>query len=295
MRGWPPIEDPRVLRWLALTDEEWREVIQQRWREVSTGAVFDEAALERALGYPWTRPAGSYVLRDGGLGVRAEMEPAQRRALVEEFSADRHPLVAFGANGAPSRLETRFAGFEDPADRSALVLTGWLHEVDVGAQASPTFYGSMPGALVASPGTAVRAAVLWLTTRQLAEITLAELGYRLGRLDRAHFTMDEADVDVEDLFAYVSRIGGRRVDGEPVVLAAIPARERRLRAMTQAELLEVIGAIATGGPIAAADVVRLCHEDIVGLAEKVVPVTWPEAVRLPDDHWTPYPVAARGG
>ena len=290
MRGWPPIEDTRVLRWLALSDAEWREIVQQRWREVSAGAVFDDAALERALGYPWARPASSYVLRDGAVEVLEELEPARRRALVGEFSAERHPLVAFGANGAPSRLEARFAGFEHPADRSALVLTGWLHEVDVGAQASPTFYGSMPGALVASPGTAVRAAVLWLTTRQLAEITLAELGYRLGRLDRAHFTMDEADVEVEDLFAYVSRIGGLRVEGEPVALAAIPARDRRLREMTQAQLLEVIGEIATGARMPAAEVVRMCHEDIVGLADRVIGTTWPEAVRLPDDHWTPYPV-----
>jgi len=57
---------------------------------------------------------------------------------VAAFARDRHPLVAFGANGAPSRLKERFAAFADLVDREVLVLTGELHGVDVGAQASPT-------------------------------------------------------------------------------------------------------------------------------------------------------------
>jgi len=289
MRDWPPIHDPQVLEWLALDDEAWRAVLEQRVRRLGR-RPYDAAALEHALGYPWERPAGSYVLRQGEVERVEDTEPGERRTLVSEFARDRHPLVAFGANGAPSRLQARFAAFDDPADRVVLVLTGELQGVDVGAQASPTAFGTMPGVLFASPGTAVRASVLWLTPVQLAELTKAELGYRLGRLDRARFVMNDAGVAIGDLFAYVSRIGALRVDGQPVALAAIPARGRSAHAMTQEELLDAVATLALGPSARAADVVRMCFEDMPALARKVAPLTWPTAVRLPDDHWTPYPV-----
>ena len=289
MRDWPPIHDPHVLEWLSLDDEAWHAVLKQRQRAFGP-RPYDAAALQHALGYPWDRPAGSYILRDGEVHQLETMRPSDRRGVVSAFASDRHPLVAFGANGAPARLLTRFAAFEDPADRAVLVLTGKLHGVDVGAQASPTAYGSMPGSLFASPGTAVCASVLWLTPPQLAELTIAELGYRLGRLDRAHFVMDEAGVTVDDLFAYISRIGALRLDGEPVALEAIPATGRWARAMTQEALLDTVAVLALGPSARAADVVRMCFEDLPALAGQVVPLTWPTAVRLPDDHWTPYPV-----
>jgi len=290
MRDWPPIDDPRVLEWLALDDEAWRAVLEQRIRGFGP-RPFDAAVLEHALGYPWERPAGSYVLREGEVDPIEAMTPADRLGVVAAFARDRHPLVAFGANGAPVRLQDRFAAFDDPADREALVLTGELHDVDVGAQASPTAFGTVPGALFASPGTAVRAAILWLTPLQLAELTIAELGYRLGRLDRAHFVMDEAGVEVDDLYAFVSRVGALRLDGDPVALAAIPARGRTARAMTQEQLLDAMGALAFDPPVRAADVARMCFADMPALAERIFPLTWPTAVRLPDDHWTPYPVS----
>jgi hypothetical protein len=289
MRGWPPIHDPRVLAWLALDHEAWRGVLEQRMRGFGR-RPYDAAALEHALSYPWERPAGSFVLRDGEVEQVEDIAQGDRRALMSAFARERHPLVAFGANGAPSRLEARFAAFDDPTDRTALVLTGELHGVDVGAQASPTAFGSMPGALFASQGTAVRASVLWLTPPQLAELTMAELGYRLGRLDRARFVMDEAGIAVEELFAYVSRIGALRLEGEPVALAAIPARGRSARAMTQEQLLDAVATLALGPSARAGDIVRMCVEDMPALLRRIAPLTWPTAVRLPDDHWTPYPV-----
>jgi hypothetical protein len=288
MRDWPPIHDPRVLEWLALDDDAWRVVLEQRVSAFGK-RHYDADVFAHALLYPWERPSGSYVVRDGEIELLEDVGRDERRALVAAFVGDRHPLVTFGANGAPSRLQTRFAAFEAPDDRAALVLTGALHGVDVGAQATPTAFGYVPGALFASEGTAVRAAVLWLTPLQLAELTMAELGYRLGRLDSAHFVADEADVDVDDLFAYISRVGTMRVDGEPVALAAVPATGRTARAMTQEELLDRVAALALGPSARAADVVRMCFEDTLAIFSRVAPLTWPTAVRLPDDHWTPYP------
>lgn len=286
VRAWPPIEDPDVLAWLALDHEGWQAVLRERIRAFGA-RPFDDAAYRRAIAYPWERPAGSYAIRGGEVELLAGLAPDERRELVSAFASRRSPLVAFGANGAPGRLKERFAGFDDP---DVLVLTGWLHEVDIGPQPTPTAFGHVPGALFASPGTAVRAAVLWVTAPQLAMLTKWELSYRLGRLDRAHFEMDEADVEVEDLFAYVSRVGVLPADGAPLALAAVPARDRRAREVTQEELLELVGEVAIGPGTTAADVVRMCHEDMPALLARAAPVLWPRAVRLPDDHWTPYPV-----
>jgi hypothetical protein len=292
VRDWPPIDDPELLAWLAIDDDAWKRWIREEvWARGPR--PFTAADAKRALGYPWKRPAGSYVVREKQVALLEEMDEGARVALVEEFATDRYPLVAFGANGAPSRLIERFSDFQDPADRGALVLTGDLHEVDVGANATPSIMGTVPGALFASPGTSVRASVLWLTAPQLAKLTKAELGYRLGRLERAHFAMDEALVEVEDLFAYVSRGGALQIEGEPIALAAVPATGRAARAMTQAELLELFAEMAFGRSMPAPEVIRMCHEDMVGLADRVTPITWPTALRLPSDHWTPYPAAGR--
>ena len=288
MRAWPPIHDPELIEWLALDDKAWGAWLQERVLQLGE-RPFDADAFAYALGYPWERPSGSFALRDGQVTVIEDLSPATRKELVTEFARDRHPLVAFGANGAPARLQERFSAFSDPADRDALVLTGWLHEVDVCGQPNPTPFGWVPGVLIASPGTAVRASVLWLTPTQLAELVRAELSYRLGRLDRARFTMDEAGVEVEDLFAFVSRIGALRLDGGPIALAAVPATGRSAPAMTQEELLEAIGRLALGRRVSVEQVGRMIFEDFLGFAGKLIPLAWEQTLRLPDEAWTPYP------
>ena len=289
MRDWPPIHDPRVLEWMSLDHEAWRAALERRVSEFGS-RPFDEAALAHALAYPWERPASSYVMRDGEVELLAGMEPDERRAVVAQFARGRYPLVAFGANGAPSRLEERFGEFAERADRDVLVQTGRLHGVDVAAQATPTAFGTMPGVLYASSGTAVRASVLWVTPVQLATLTMMELGYKLGRLDQARFELDEDERAVDGVFAYVSRIGALRLGGEPVALAAVPADGRSLRAMTQEELLAEVAALAFGPETGAAELVRMCLSDAPTVIREIAPLTWPDAVRLPDDHWTAYPV-----
>ena len=48
------------------------------------------------------------------------------------------------------------------------------------------------------------------------------------------------------VFAFIGRTGALRLDGQPVALAAVPARDRRARAMTQEELLPALGVLAFG-------------------------------------------------
>ena len=288
MDAWPPLDDPDVLHWLALDDDAWRAALEQRVRALGQRR-YDAAAFEHALRYPWERPAGSYLLDDGvvhglsALDGKAEAVAAARR--------DRHPLIAFGANASPSRLDQRFAAFDDPVERRVLVVSGELHGVDVGAQASPTAFGTMPAVLFPSTGTAVDAAVLWVTPRQLAVLTRAELGYRLGRLERAHFVADEGVGVIARPWAYVSRIGALRIDRQPVALSAIRARGRTAQAMTQRELLGYVAALAFGPAARAEDLVRRCFSDMPAVTADLSPRTWPTALRLPDDHWTPFPAS----
>ena len=81
MRDWPPIHDPHVLEWLSLDDEAWHAVLKQRQRAFGP-RPYDAAALQHALGYPWERPAGSYILRDGEVHQLEKMRPSDRRGSV---------------------------------------------------------------------------------------------------------------------------------------------------------------------------------------------------------------------
>jgi hypothetical protein len=268
---------------MALSDDEWLPAVMARAADFDR-PPFTEAAYRFGLAYPWERPAGSYLLRDGEVRPIADVD-------LEAFTADRHPLVTFGANGAPHRLIERFAGFAEPADRDVLVLTGNLHDFDVGANVVPVPYGAVPAILFSSPGTAVRAAVLWLTVPQVETIVFAELGYRLGRLDHARFEIDEVDLTIDVVFAFVGRTGALRLDGRPVALAAVPARDRTARAMTQEELLAALGVLAFGAGTTPRDVARRCFEDHLAVVRALLPQTVPTALQLPADSWTPFPPA----
>ena len=83
------------------------------------------------------------------------------------------------------------------------VASGELHGFDVGPAASVAPYGSMPATLFESRGTAVRAAVLWLTPAQVTQLTWSEVPYRLGRLDTARFTVDEGEAEIDQVLAYI--------------------------------------------------------------------------------------------
>lgn len=292
MRTWPPITEPALLERLALDDEQFFGFIREMARALGR-RVYEPALLERALDYPWARPARSYVLRGEDVELLDDLDPAARRPVVETFAAERHPVVAIGSNAAPSTLAAKFAHFPDEADRTVLVLAGYLHGFDVGAAASPTGYGVMPAALFASPGTAVRAAVLWVTATQFTLLTWSELSYRLGRLEGAHFGVDEADMEIDDLFAYVSRFGAFCVDGAPVALAAIPATGRTAAALTQEQLLDVVARLVIGPDLRAEDLVRAIFENMAEVFIRVPEAVWPRSQPLSAQHWTLFPAARK--
>ena len=174
-----------------------------RWPRPCRPAEYEAEALARALAYPWDRPDGSYRQAGGGVEPLERMAAAERDAAIAEYASDegRLPLLAIGSNGSPGVLERKFAHFPAAADRAVLVLTGRLHDFDVGFAAQPALYGSMPATIFPSPGTEVRAAVLWVTAAQFTQLAWSELSYRLGRL-RTRFAVDEGGAAFDELLVF---------------------------------------------------------------------------------------------
>jgi hypothetical protein len=293
MSRWPPIEEPELLARLAMEDAAFRRMIGE-----IAGAVpareFAAAALEHAAGYPWVRPPGSYELRDGEARLLSSLEEADREQVISRYrdpAAGRAPLLAIGSNAAPEVLERKFAHFEEAEDRAVLALTGWLRDFDVGAAATVALYGAMPATIFPSQGTEAAATVLWVTPTQFTQLTWSEVSYWLGRL-HTRFAVEEAEVVFDDVLVFVSRFGCFCPEGEPVALAAVPARRRTTMALTQEQLLDAAAALALGPGATAEDLVRACCEDMGQLAVRLADTVWRHSCPFESSHWTPYPALA---
>ena len=288
----PPITEPELLRRLALDDPEFQEAIAGMLQAVGAREYKDHF-YERAIGYPWERPGRSFLLTGETVEVLDDMQPKRREELIEGRAVGpdgepRYPLLAFGSNGAPATLIRKLAPLEG-ADREVLVTAGELHDFDVGAVSQPTVYGSMAATLFASPGTAVRAAVLWVSARQFTLLSWTEVTYRLGWLDGARFTPDCSPDDIVGVFAYASRWGTFCPDGEPIALAAIPATGRTAPAMTQEELLGRVAHLVLGPDATPRDLVQLIYEDVHAAGVTHGPKIRAGAQPFSSDMWRPFP------
>lgn len=292
MPSWPAITDPLLAERLAMDDDAFREYMLGL-----TGAVgrrgHTPESYAHALAYPWERPSRSFLLTGGDVMLLEELEPAERDRVLAAFSGDggtRFPLLAFGSNAAPERLRVKLGHF-DPPDRDILVLAGDLHDFDVGASAHPTLYGSMPATLFPSPGTAVRAAILWVTPAQFVQFTWSEITYRLGRLEGIRFVADELGTQATSVLAYSSRFGTfcPEGDGTPAALAAIPAVRRTALALTQEQILDAAARRVLGPNASAETLVRRMFEDGDGLVREVGPQLVAAGDPFASDRWVPYP------
>ncbi|MCW3010649.1 MAG: hypothetical protein JWO90_1053 [Solirubrobacterales bacterium] len=266
--GWPPIEEPGLRERLAMDDAAFAAFMLEMRRSVPARR-FTPEVWATAVGYPWERPARSYLLDGERVELLEALPAARRRALLEGRASGpdggpRYPLLAFGSNGAPSTLQRKFAHL-DASERRVLVLAGELRGFDVGAVAHPTSYGSMAASLFESPGTAVRAAVLMVTAVQLTQLCWTEIGYRFGRLDHVAFAADEDGLVLDAVFAYAARLGTFSPDGEPLALGAIPAAGRTAKALGQEELLTRAAALMLGEGATAEALVRRIFEGLAGL------------------------------
>jgi hypothetical protein len=290
---WPSIAEQELLDRLALDDRQFVEYIGAFIRRVPSRTC-DADAFARACGYPWERPAGSYLLTDAGVTLLAELGEEERERTLERFSgpaSGRAPLLAIGSNAAPETLVRKLAHFAAPDDRAVLALTGRLHEFDVGVSAHPALYGAMPATLFPSPGTAVATSLLWVTPAQFTQLTWSELSYRLGRL-RTRFDPDDGGGDggagsrLDEVLVFVSRWGAFCVDGAPVALAAVPAAGRTAPALTQEQVLDAAAALALGPGATAETLVRAILEDFGAIAPTLAATVHKASLPFASERWT---------
>jgi hypothetical protein len=284
----PPITDPQLLERLGMDQERFLEYLRSLL-EGLPAREYEAKALARAAEYPFDRPRGSFRLSAEEVTPLDELGDLEREATIARFAAapDRHPLLAIGSNGSPQALLAKFAHFERTADREVLVLTGRLEDFDVGAAPQPALYGSMPATIFPSPGTRVRAALLWVTPAQFTQLAWSELSYRLGSL-RTGFEVELGESRFEEVFVFVSRFGAFSPDGRPVALAAVPAEGRSAAARTQEELLDAVAALALGPGSRAADLIRAIHAELAAVAPRIATAVWPRATPFESDLWQPF-------
>ena len=158
----------------------------------------------RADEYPFGRAEGSFFLNG------AEAEPLDVDPALP-------PLLAYGANASPLRLQAKLgAGARIAA--LAGTLRGWaiVHSDHV----SP--YGAVPATLVRQEGAVAAVHVLLLDDRARAEsLDVSEPNY-----DRVRLTGLELEVErlgrLDAVDAYISKWGPLYVHGQPVPLGSLP-------------------------------------------------------------------------
>jgi hypothetical protein len=188
-----------------------------------TGADPD-ALIRLAEGYPYPRPAGSYLFDDGAL-----------RPLKAPWHERRTAVIACGSNGAPARLIQKFAG----TGARIPVTPAWLHGYAVVYSAHFTSYGALPATLHPWPGARTRLCVTWLDAGQLERMHESEgVGERYDYvlLEQLKLGIDGHGV-VASAGAYLSRRGPLAQDGRPVRLAEVLTQGCDLPAYSQPAML----------------------------------------------------------
>ena len=205
------------------------------WEGARVAAPPDtDELVRRALAYPYDPPAGSFVQ----IGDRTLPVPPQ-----EIEVEGRRALLAYGANASPEALTRKLAHLPpQPVAVLRVALSGW----DVVYSAHVTRYGAIPAAVVPSPGTVASVHLVFPNDEQLAALAATEgENYRLERL--ADFTA-ELEIGGEgprEIDAFIGVHGPLLLDGAPVALAAIPARDRAFAELTTPEMIDHVRAALT--------------------------------------------------
>lgn len=291
MVDWPEITEPLLRERQAMSDEEFLEFLTGLLEAVGERELTDEH-YQRAIGYPWDRPRGSCLVTDEGVEDLSDMGARRRDELVSAYvdeSADRVPLLAYGANGSPARLALKLAHLPD-GHHEALIIVGDLEDFDVGAAAQPPMWSSMPATLIPSPGTAVRVAVLLLTPVQFTALWWTELSYRLGALRDITLTTDAAKEPINRVMLFSSRFGAYCVDDAPVAMAAVSARNRRSTALTQLEILDAAARMSMGEGSVARDLIKASFENPATFMTHHYASFKAASVPFESEHWVEMPV-----
>jgi hypothetical protein len=198
-----------------------------------------DPVVSRALGYPYDRPSGSFVV-----------DTATRRVLpasgadAAEIAGGRRVVLAVGSNGAPSQLFRKFAEFT--GDRTIPVIAADVADIDVVFAARMSTYGAIPATVASSPGTTAHVKLTLLSPGQLERMNETEsLGdvYELVELAADRIRVGGHGLDVlipaaGPVACYRAIAGPMAVNGAPVALEAVRATRRRWPALTEARMLD---------------------------------------------------------
>ena len=289
MDRWPAVTEPLLAERQAMTDPEFFEFLAGLLGQLPKRDL-EDSHYQQAITYPWGRAPGSCLVTGPEVEELADMEEGRRDGLVREYAhaADRIPLLAYGANASPERLALKLAHLEE-GHRRALILAGDLDGFDVGAAAQGPWFLTMPATLVPSPGTRVRVAVLFLTIVQFTALWWTELSYKLGALDDVVMTLDVGEEPIRRVIAFVSRFGAFSPHGEPVVLSAIDATDRRWPTLTQTEVLEQAAQLTLGPGQSARDVLEAAYGDPSAFMARHFPILQAASHQFASEHWTEMP------
>lgn len=189
--------------------------------------------LARALGYPYPRPRGSYLV-DARDGTSTPLDPA---ALD---TAGRTAVLAIGSNAAPEQLQRKWAGHD--VDAMVPVVAVDLVDHDVVYAAAIAHYGSVPATLAASAGTRAKIHVTLLGPEQVELMDETE-GVHVGAYERIEVVTALVDAPIAlplPVMAYVSGAGPFLVAGAPIAIAEIEGTGRRGNVRTQHAVLSLI-------------------------------------------------------
>ena len=274
-----------------MSNEQFLKFLAELLEAIGTRELDDEH-YERAIGYPWERRPGSCLVTDKGVEDLADIDAERRNELIHKYvyeSADRVPLLTYGANSSPERLALKL-GHLPENDHEALILAGELEGFDVGAVAQPPVFSSMAATLIHSPGTTVRVAVLFLTPAQFTALWWTELTYVVGALTGIALVTDEVGEPIDRVMLFISRWGAFCVDGRPVAMAAIPAKNRRFAALTQTEILDAAGRMAIGKDACAYDLIKAAFENPAAFMADHYARFRAASVPFESEHWTKMPL-----
>ncbi|MCC3304686.1 hypothetical protein [Sneathiella sp. HT1-7] len=166
--------------------------------------------IARALGYPYPRPAGSFLFSGGA---------AQDLPPETDFGG-RIPVLACGSNGSPVQLLRKYG---TSPDLHIPVTAAKLHDICCSYSAHFSGYGSVAAALHAAPGAITNAHITWLNEQELTRMHETEAigqNYRFVRMDGIDISCTQHGT-IDTVHAYISLHGSLLLDGSPVILGGI--------------------------------------------------------------------------
>ena len=191
--------------------------------------------IDFALSYPFEIPRSSFMFT---------VDQTQSLWEVSDDFRSKLPVLALGSNQSPTQLTRKYKGLSDsgeiPAERAI------LKNFDVVYAAHLAEYGSVPATFQSSPGTFVTIFVLWLTEIQLSRMHQTESNYCFDKLNGLEIKT-EFGFEFNTAYAYVNRNGCLNIEGSPLALAEISAKNRHFDEATQLQAQEAVRDITDAG------------------------------------------------